>query len=96
MIEKIERPDEKKETHSIIIRDRNMIEISGVTGVDSFDEETIALKLADGRLIVEGRNLHIGELSLDSHRVTADGEIISLLYTDREEKIKGGLFRRRG
>ena len=96
MIEKVERLEEKREAHSIVIRERNAIEISGVIGVDSFDEEAIALKLADGRLIVEGRGLHIGELSLDSHRVTADGEIISLLYTDREEKIKSGLFRRRG
>ncbi len=96
MIEKVERLEEKKEIHSIVIRERRAIEISGVVAVDSFDEEAIVLRLAEGRLIVEGSGLHIGELSLDSHRVTAEGEIISLLYTEREEKAKSGLFRRRG
>lgn len=96
MIEKVERLEEKKDAHSIVIRERNTIQISGVVEVDSFDEEAIVLKLAEGKLIVEGRGLHIGELSLDSQRVTADGEIISLLYTDRDEKMRSGLFRRKG
>ncbi len=99
MIEKIEKPSdgkrEEKRLHSIVIRQRKEIEISGVEAVDSFDEEMIALRLETGRLLIEGTGLHIGELSLDSHRVTAEGEIISLLYTEREEKTKGGLFRKR-
>ena len=96
MIEKVEKTGEKRDSHSVVIRERRAIEISGVVSVDSFDEEAIVLRLSEGRLLIEGSGLHIGELSLDSHRVTADGEIISLLYTEREEKGKSGLFRRRG
>ena len=94
MLERIEKTGSTGKTHSIVIRERRSIEICGVESVDSFDEEMIALRLEVGRLIVEGSGLHIGELSLDSHRVTAEGEIISVLYTEREEKGKG-LFRRR-
>ncbi len=94
MIERIEKTVNESKVHSIVIRERKKIEISGVESVDSFDEEMIALRLEVGRLIVEGSGLHIGELSLDTHRVTAEGEIISVLYTEREEKGKG-LFRRR-
>ena len=99
MIEKIERPgdgkSEDKKQHSIVIRERKEIEISGVVSVDSFDEEAITLRLEAGRLLIEGSGLHIGELSLENHRVTAEGEIISLLYTEREEKARGSFFRRK-
>ena len=95
MIEKIERPVIEGKGHSVTIRERRSIEISGVTAVDSFDEEMISLRLEVGRLTVEGIGLHIGELSLDTQRVTAEGEITALIYTEREEKGRGGLFRRR-
>ena len=83
------------ENHTVTIRDRARIEISGVEAVESFDEESIVLRLAVGRLIIEGSGLHIGELSLGNRVVTADGEILSLLYTGKDERSRGGLFRKK-
>ncbi len=84
-----------RENHSVVIRDRKRIEISGVDSVDSFDEEMILLRLAEGKLLIEGNSLHIGELSVGNRIVTADGEILSVQYLAGSEKGKGGLFRRK-
>lgn len=83
------------ENHSVIIRDRKRIEICGVDAVESFDEEMILLRLPEGRLLIEGSALHIGELSVGNRIVTADGEILSVQYLTKAEKGKGGLFRRK-
>jgi sporulation protein YabP len=83
------------ENHSVVSRDRKRIEVSGVDSVESFDEEMILLRLAEGRLLIEGNALHIGELSVGNRMVTADGEILSVQYLSRAEKNKGGLFRRK-
>ena len=87
--------DKVLENHSVVIRDRKRIEVSGVDAVESFDEEMILLRLAEGRLLIEGNALHIGELSVGNRIVTADGEILSVQYLSRTDKSKGGLFRRK-
>ena len=85
----------KTESHVVVIHDRKSIEISGVESVESFDEEMILLRLAEGKLFIEGVGLHIGELSLGNRNVTADGEIISIQYLSKTEKGRSGLFRRK-
>ena len=88
--------DEKVlDNHSVMIRSRKKIEVSGVDAVESFDEEMIMLRLTEGRLLIEGNALHIGELSVGNHIVTADGEILSVQYLSRSEKNRSGLFRRK-
>ena len=81
--------------HAVVIHDRKSIEISGVDEVESFDEEMIVLKLAEGRLVIEGNGLHIGELSVGNRTVSSDGEIVSLQYISKSEKSRGGLFRKK-
>lgn len=83
------------ENHSVVIRDRKRIEVSGVDAVESFDEEMILLRLSEGRLLIEGSSLHIGELSVGNRTVSADGEITSVQYLSRTEKSRGGLFHRK-
>ena len=88
--------DEKAlEKHAVVIRDRKRIEVSGVDDVESFDEDMIVLKLAEGRLLIEGNALHIGELSVGNRIVNADGEIISVQYLSKSDKSRGGLFRKK-
>jgi sporulation protein YabP len=88
--------DEKAiDKHAVIIHDRNRIEISGVDDVESFDEEMIVLKTAEGRLLIEGSGLHIGELSVGNRTVRAEGEIVSLQYITKSERGRGGLFKKK-
>ena len=49
-----------RSNHNIIIEDRKKLTLSGVKDVISFDDETLLLETALGRLTVKGAGLHIG------------------------------------
>ena len=83
-------------SHGVVIRDRRQIEISGVEAVESFDDEMISLIISEGKLTIEGSGLRIGELSVGNQNVTAEGEIYAVQYHLKAEKVKSGIFRRRG
>ncbi len=83
-----------KSSHSLILDNRNTLNLSGVTDVAGFDEQTVNLVTECGVLIVKGGNLHINKLNLDSKDVCIDGTINSLQYINSGNKsIKSKLFR---
>lgn len=51
--------------HRITLVARQRLTVSGVNGVERFDEDSIALSTENGRLLVQGEDLHIEKLSLD-------------------------------
>lgn len=89
--------------HTLVIEDRKRLSVSGVTDVESFDEETVALATELGELIIHGYDLHINRIDVESGDLSLEGEIISLTYTDNQPQpaafsavcsAKGGMFRR--
>ena len=84
--------DEKKMPklpHSIIMEDRKKLSVSGVTDIDSFDEQTIVAITDLGELTIRGWNLHITRLNLEQTELIVDGEVSSLTYTDTRPQAKG-------
>lgn len=77
--------------HSIVLEDRKRASISGVTDVESFDEETVILMTEEGELIIRGCGLHINRIDVEAGDLTLEGEIQSFTYTE-EEAIRGGFF----
>ena len=77
--------------HQLILQDRNRLELSGVTDVEDFDENTVNCRTVSGRLTVCGNNLRVQRLDLDGTALSIEGSIDSLTYTDVR---KGGLFGR--
>ena len=75
--------------HSIIMEDRKKLSVSGVTDIDSFDEQTIIAITDLGELTIRGWNLHITRLNLEQGELLVDGEISSLTYTDVRPQAKG-------
>lgn len=75
--------------HSIIMEDRKKLSISGVTDIDSFDEQTIIAITDLGELTIRGWNLHITRLNLEQGELIVDGEFSSLTYTDVRPQAKG-------
>ena len=67
--------------------------VSGVNGVERFDEDSIALSTENGRLLVQGEDLHIEKLSLDGGDLLVEGTVDSLTY-EEEEPPRGGLLGR--
>ncbi len=79
--------------HNVIIEQRRKLNLSGVTDVVGFEDETIVLRTVMGSLTVKGEDLHIGSFSTSSGDIDIDGKIIALVYTD-DDGGKGGFFRR--
>lgn len=79
--------------HNLIMENRNHLTVSGVSDVDSFDEQTVVIFTQMGELTVHGSDLHITNLNVDAGELSLDGTISSLSYSD-EQTRGGGFFSR--
>ncbi len=85
---------ENSRIHNIILEKRSRLNMTGISEVVAFEEETIQLKTEMGELTVKGEGLRIGAFSASLGDISIEGEVISaLVYTDGTSG-KGGLFRR--
>lgn len=82
-----------KMPHSLILENRRSLTATGVSNVDSFDEETIVATTDLGDLTVRGSKLHIDKLNIETGELTLDGEITSMTYTENRSS-GGGMFSR--
>ncbi len=82
---------------NIILENRKKLTISGITDVDSFDEKAVCLYTQLGELTIQGSELHIDSMSVETGDMTVTGDIRSLVYGDRDKKhpvsALGKLFR---
>ena len=82
---------------NIILENRKNLTISGITDVDSFDEKEISLYTQLGELSVQGRELHIDSMSVETGDMTITGERWAIVYGDGDRKgplsALGTLFR---
>ena len=86
-----------KQNQNIILENRKSLSISGITDVDSFDEKTIFLYTQLGELTIQGRELHIDSMSVETGDMSITGDIWALVYGDKDKKgpltALGRLFR---
>ena len=61
-----EKKPQVKIPHNVILEDRHTLSVSGVSDVDSFDEQTIIVFTDMGELTVSGTGLHINKLSIET------------------------------
>lgn len=78
--------------HTLILEERKKLSVSGVSDVDSFDEETVTVFTNLGELVVSGSGLHINRLSVETGELILEGNIRSLVY--HEEVNSGGFLAR--
>jgi sporulation protein YabP len=67
-------------THKLLLEGRKVLEISGVTAVESFDNERIELTTNLGGLDIGGEGLMISALDLANGQVAIGGLVNSLQY----------------
>lgn len=77
--------------HQLIMQERSKLEVTGVSGVESFDEHTVICHTSAGLLTIRGNDLRIFRLDIDGTSLSVEGRIESLFYTDVR---KGGVFGR--
>lgn len=77
--------------HSLTLKDRKILTMSGVTEVVSFDENSVVLHTELGTLSIHGRELQLKNLTLDGGQVAVEGHVAALIY---EEPRPSGFLRR--
>jgi sporulation protein YabP len=80
-------------THSIHVENRELISITGVKDVGSFNENEVILMTDGGGLTLEGEGLHITKLNLDEGQIIVEGQLIAFEY-DEAPQQRPGFFSR--
>ena len=69
--------------HTLNLTNRETLSLTGISDVDSFNEEEILAVCSCGELRIKGDMLHIEELNLESGILTVSGKIVSLTYSEK-------------
>ena len=86
-----EQTMQKEQRHSVVLEDRTHLRCTGILDVDSCDEHTVCAKTLRGILTVEGSDLHVRHLALESGDLVIEGNVGALAYTE-DTAVKGGSF----
>ena len=87
-----------KANHKLTMHSREMVNITGVKDVLSFDAGEVLLDTEQGILMIRGQELHVSRLTLEKGEVDVDGRVDSLTYSDTGygksgESFLGRLFK---
>lgn len=86
----VEKMTEQTSKHNLQLDARQHVVLSGVTEVESFDEQTVELITNCGALTLEGEGLHIGTLDIAKGVVEVTGKLNGIYYSDAAP-VKRGL-----
>ena len=75
---------------NIMLENREKLTITGINDVFSFDDQIIIIETELGILTINGNNLKINKLSLDTSDFIVDGKIDSLTYSNSDINSKKG------
>ena len=81
-------------SHCVRMDNRELLSVTGVLDVGSFNETEVVLTTDAGGLTVDGVGLHITKLDLDDGQVIVEGRICAAVYDEDVPEKKGSIFRR--
>ncbi len=84
--------DRKTKEHDITLRNRKILDITGVKQVESFDNEEFLLETEMGFRSIRGHNLHMKNLNVEQGLVSIEGKIYDLVYLDENQNDKSKGF----
>ena len=74
---------------NLVLENREKLSISGVLDVLSFDDQVVIVETELGLLNIKGENLRINKLSIDTSEVVIEGDICSMIYSEKDINKKG-------
>ena len=77
---------------NLILESREKLNISGALDVLSFDDQIVIIQTHLGLLTIKGEDLRISKLNIDSEEVIVEGNIISMIYNDKNVDKKESGF----
>lgn len=78
----INHETKSRKPHNVVISNRRQMTVSGVIRVDNFNENTIVVVTEAGQMTIDGTNLHISRLSLETGDMNVDGDVAGLFYSE--------------
>ena len=84
----------KPTSHKLALDGRERMSVSGVEDVISFEECGVVLKTVMGILSVDGSELRIINLNVDTKDIEIAGKINGIIYQGAQN-AKGSLFKRK-
>ena len=78
-------------SHQLSLENRKNLTATGVSNVDSFDEQTIVAYTDLGELTIRGQGLKINQLNVETGELSVCGEIQALIYTQNQPRSAGFL-----
>lgn len=81
-------------SHCIHMENREVLSITGVKDVGSFNDREVTVFTDAGGMTVEGEGLHITKLNLDDGQIIIEGEICAIDYDDDSPAQKGSFLSR--
>jgi sporulation protein YabP len=84
--------DTIKSNHNVIMENRKMMSLTGVTDVDCFDEHTILVYTIMGELTIKGKRLQVNDFSVETGEMSLQGDIYSIRYGDRDKTSRLNIF----
>ncbi len=76
--------------HKLVMQDRGMVKLSGVTDVISFHDKEIELETTQGALRFIGEELHVKSLTLEKGEVEIEGTVSEISYHESRKGISAG------
>ncbi|MBP1924222.1 sporulation protein YabP [Sedimentibacter acidaminivorans] len=79
-----------KVIQSLLLENKETLNVTGVEGVDNFNDETVILLTNKGKLTIKGQRLNISKLNVDEGKLMVKGDINVLIYSDddsNKEKV---------
>lgn len=73
--------------HNVVLKDRKVLELTGVKQIDSFDASEFLMETAQGWLVIQGKDLTLGKLDTERGDVIIRGLIETMSYVSSK---KGG------
>ncbi|MFA9423168.1 MAG: sporulation protein YabP [Sedimentibacter sp.] len=77
---------DEKTVQSLLLENKEILNVSGVEIVDNFNAETVVLITTKGKLTIKGEKLNISKLNVDEGKLVVKGIINSMLYSEYEGK----------
>jgi sporulation protein YabP len=74
--------------HTLTLDSRNILNITAVDDVISFDETLVSLSVGENLLNISGEGLTVKNLSLENGDVSVNGNIQAIVYFDDSPKKK--------
>jgi len=71
--------------YQLTLTNREFLQTNGVIEVESFDEHEILAVTKLGPLVIKGQGLHIIQLNLEDGKMSLEGEINSIQYSNTKK-----------